>query len=255
MRMNEMSEWSIQQIARIAGTTSRTLRHYGDIGLLPATRTGHNGYRYYDRDALVRLQRILLLRDLGLGLPQIADLLERDAAPRDALARHLTWLQQEQQRLERQIASVRSTIDALTEGEDIMAETMFDGFDHTQYEKEVQQRWGAKSHADADRWWRGMSDGQKAQWKRALADLTGDWVAAAGRGISPDSADASTLARRHVEWLAAIPGTPNGDDLKAYVIGLGEMYVADERFAANYDGSPGASFVRDALRAYADANL
>ncbi|MGO1630075.1 MAG: MerR family DNA-binding transcriptional regulator, partial [Microbacterium sp.] len=33
-------EWSIQQIARVAGTTSRALRHYGKEGLLPATRIG-----------------------------------------------------------------------------------------------------------------------------------------------------------------------------------------------------------------------
>ena len=71
-------EWSIQQIAKLAGTTSRTLRHYGDIGLLSPSSIGRNGYRYYDQAALVRLQRILLLRDLGLGLPQIADVLERE---------------------------------------------------------------------------------------------------------------------------------------------------------------------------------
>jgi len=53
-------EWSIQDVARSAGTTSRTLRHYDDIGLLPPSRVGGNGYRYYDEDALVRLQRILL---------------------------------------------------------------------------------------------------------------------------------------------------------------------------------------------------
>ncbi|MGI5055026.1 MerR family transcriptional regulator, partial [Streptomyces sp. JAC18] len=53
-------EWSIQEIARRAGTTGRTLRHYGDVGLLEPSRKGANGYRYYDQEALVRLQRILL---------------------------------------------------------------------------------------------------------------------------------------------------------------------------------------------------
>lgn len=57
-------EWSIQEIARTAGTTSRTLRHYGQLGLLPPSRVGRNGYRYYDQHSLVRLQRILLLREL-----------------------------------------------------------------------------------------------------------------------------------------------------------------------------------------------
>nr|BFF09472.1 hypothetical protein GCM10025699_07750 [Microbacterium flavescens] len=126
-------EWSIQQIAKIAGTTSRALRHYGDIGLLPASRIGSNGYRYYDQAALVRLQRILLLRELGLGSPQIADVLGREASEAHALESHLAWLRQEQDRLARQVASVESTITALRGGERLMAENMFDGFDHTQY--------------------------------------------------------------------------------------------------------------------------
>jgi DNA-binding transcriptional MerR regulator len=68
-------DWSIQQTARIAGTTSRTLRHYDDIGLLKPSRIAQNGYRHYDQEALVQLQRILLLRELGLGLPVIAEVL------------------------------------------------------------------------------------------------------------------------------------------------------------------------------------
>ena len=251
-------EWSIQEIAKIAGTTSRTLRHYGEIGLLPPSTIGRNGYRHYDRDALVRLQRILLLRDLGLGLPQIGDVLDREATQEHALTAHLAWLRQEQDRLTRQIASVELTIEALRGGERLMAEDMFDGFDHTQYKDEVEQRWGKKAYADSDRWWRGMSADEKAAWRSRASDLTRDWVAAAEAGVAPDSPEAAALARRHVEWLTGIPGTPTADaggDAKAYVIGLGEMYVTDERFGANYGGTAGAEFVRDALRVYAQAHL
>ena len=72
-----MNDWSIQEIAKLAGTTSRTLRHYDDIGLLTPSDIGTNGYRRYDTAALVRLQRILLLRELGLSLPQIAEIYTR----------------------------------------------------------------------------------------------------------------------------------------------------------------------------------
>ena len=255
-------EWSIQQIAKLAGTTSRTLRHYDDIGLLAPSRIGGNGYRYYDERALVRLQRILLLRDLGLGLPQITELLENETAEVHALEAHLAWLRQEQNRLARQIASVESTIDALRGGEPLMAENMFDGFDHTKYKEEVEERWGKKAYADSDRWWRSMSAEEKSAWQQKASGLGRDWIAAAERGIAPDSDEAQALAERHVEWLSGIPGTPAarpGGDVKAYVIGLGEMYVADPRFGANYatsaGGSAGAEFVRDALRVYAEANL
>lgn len=258
-------DWSIQEIARLAGTTSRTLRHYDDVGLLPPSRIAHNGYRHYDEAALVRLQRILLLRELGLGLPQIAEVLNPVNARQSeesALETHLALLREEQNRLARQIASVENTINALKGGEELMAENMFDGFDHTQYKEEVEDRWGRKAYADSDRWWRGMTDAERADWQQRVSDLGRDWIAAAESGIDPASAEAQDVARRHVEWLTGIPGTPAavpGGDVKGYVIGLGEMYVADPRFGANYatsaGGTQGAEFVRDALRIYADGNL
>lgn len=264
----DRNDWSIQEIARLAGTTSRTLRHYDDIGLLPPSRIAPNGYRHYDAAALVRLQRILLLRELGLGLPQISDVLAPSAgsATQDteasALETHLALLREEQTRLARQIASVESTITALRGGEELMAENMFDGFDHTQYKEEVEERWGKKTYADSDRWWRGMTDTERAAWQQRVSDLARDWIAAAESGVDPASAEAQDVARRHVEWLTGVPGTPAsvpGGDVKGYVIGLGEMYVADPRFGANYatsdGGSRGAEFVRDALRIYAEANL
>ncbi|MFJ6430546.1 MerR family transcriptional regulator [Microbacterium maritypicum] len=264
----ETDDWSIQEIARLAGTTSRTLRHYDDIGLLPPSRIARNGYRHYDGPALVRLQRILLLRELGLGLPQIADVLgsasDSDAAASEAsaLETHLALLRDEQTRLARQIASVESTITALRGGENLMAENMFDGFDHTQHKEEVEERWGKKAYADSDSWWRGMTDAARADWQQRASDLGRDWIAAAESGIDPASPAAQEVARRHVEWLTGIPGTPAavpGGDVKAYVIGLGEMYVADPRFGANYatssGGTHGAEFVRDALRVYAEGNL
>jgi DNA-binding transcriptional MerR regulator len=247
-------DWSIQDIARLAGTTSRTLRHYDDIGLLPPSRIGANGYRYYDRGALVRLQRILLLRDLGLGLPAIAEALrsQTDAAP--ALRNHLTWLRDERARLARQIAAVESTIQAVEGGEQMMAEDMLDGFDHTQYKDEVEERWGAAAYAKSDAWWRSKSPAEKKEWHELQKRLATDWRDAAERGVDPASDEAQALAQRHYDWLAAVPGTPGSDadgPTAAYLTGLGDMYVADPRFAANYGGLAGATFVRDALRVYA----
>jgi len=251
-------EWSIQQIARHARTTSRTLRHYDEVGLLPPSRIGHNGYRYYDERSLVRLQRILLLRDLGLGLAEIADVLEKNTDPIDALRGHLRWLTQEQDRLALQIASVEDTIAKLEGGEQLMADTMFDGFDHTQYREEVEERWGKDAYAKSDAWWRSLSADERAAWLQRAAQLGADWTDAASRGIPADGDEAQALAQRHCDWLAGVPGTPgqgSGGPTKEYLVGLGEMYVADERFAANYGGVNGAAFVRDALRVYADRNL
>jgi DNA-binding transcriptional MerR regulator len=256
------TDWSIQEIARLAGTTSRTLRHYDAIGLLVPSRVGHNGYRYYDGPALVRLQRILLLRDLGVGLPAVAEILDRDgeaslAVQAGALRTHLDALRSEQQRLTRQIASVERTITTMEGGGRLMADDMFDGFDHTKHEAEVTERWGAEAYRTGDAWWRGLSAQDKAAYQDRTRQLAADWAAAAAAGVAPDGDEAQALARRHVEWLSGIPGTPGHGSapVREYVVGLGEMYVADERFAASYGGVEGATFVRDALAAYADRNL
>lgn len=246
-------EWSIQEIARHAGTTSRTLRHYDDLGLVPPSRIGANGYRHYDEAALVRLQRVLLLRELGLGLNQVFAVLEREADAASALVAHLDLLKQEQRRLADQVAAVENTIKSLNEGQPLMASQMFDGFDHTQYREEVEQRWGKDAYAASDKWWRGMKDSDRRAWKDELEALNAAWISAAqDPKITATSSAAQELARRHVEWLKQVPGTPaaNGGDIAHYVRGLAEMYVADERFAANYGGLAGAQFVRDALVNY-----
>jgi DNA-binding transcriptional MerR regulator len=251
-------DWSIQEIARLAGTTSRTLRHYGDVGLLEPSRIGANGYRYYDEQALARLQRVLLLRDLGLGIPAIAEVLDGQRDNAQALKDHLQWLRQERGRVDRQITSVETTIRKMEGGEQLMAEEMLNGFDHTQYKDEVEERWGKKAYADSSRWWSSLSADQKADWMQQQKQLAADWAAAAGRVFTRLGGAAQALAQRHADWLRGIPGTPgyaSGAPAKAYFVGLGEMYVADERFGANYGGIEGATFVRDAMKVYAEKHL
>lgn len=249
-----MNEISIQQVARLTGTTSRTLRHYDSIGLLRPARTGANGYRLYGSAELVRLQRILLLRQLGLGLPQIADALDASGDEAAALSTHLEWLQTEKDRIERQMSAVMHTVDALRKGEHPMEENMFDGFDHTKHKEEVTERWGAYAYARSDRWWRGMSDEERAGFQREVAQLSADWTHAAERGIDPASDEAQALAERHADWLRAAPAPPAVDPTQfiEYVRGLGDMYVADPRFGANYGGAEGAEFVRETLHEWAD---
>ncbi|MFS0734285.1 MerR family transcriptional regulator [Microbacterium sp. 1P10UB] len=255
-------EWTIQDVARLTGTTSRTLRHYDAVGLLPPSSVGANGYRRYDEDALVRLQRILLLRELGLGLPHIAEVLGREVSEEDALRAHLDWLEQEQERTARLIASVRTTIDTRRRGAPLMAEDMFDGFDHTRYADEVRERWGERAVAVGDAWWTGMGPHDRRDFQARLRAMEADWIAAAASGEAPEGEVAQALAARHVAWLRSVPGTPLADpdgDGRAYVVGLGEMYVVDPRFSARYavaEGDlTGARLVRDALRLHAEANL
>jgi DNA-binding transcriptional MerR regulator len=187
-------DWSIQDIARLAGTTSRTLRHYGDVGLLAPSRIGSNGYRYYDEAALARLQRILLLRELGLGIPAIAEVLEGQRDDAQALLSHLHWLEQEKERLDRQIVSVETTIRKMEGGEQLMAEEMLDGFDHTRYKEEVEERWGADAYARGNDWWTALAADDRREWQARQKRLADDWAGASARGITCET----VTRRRHL---------------------------------------------------------
>ena len=139
-----------------------------------------------------------------------------------------------------------------------MAEEMLNGFDHTEYREEVEERWGRQSYADSDAWWRSMNATGKAQWWDDQQRLTSDWIAATTSGISRHSEEGMALAKRHADWLSLFPGTPcglAGAPAKAYFIWMADTYVTDDRFAINYGGEVRATFVRDAMHAYAAAHL
>lgn len=253
--MARSGEWSIQQLARLVGTTSRTLRHYGSLGLLTPSRIGANGYRYYDEAALVRLQRILLLRELGLGLPAIADVLAGQTDTATALGTHLELLERERNRLTRRIASVRTTLQKTRRGEPLMAEEMFDGFDHTRYRDEVIDKWGEKAYTDSDTWWRSLGADDRSGFRQRQLDIAADYARAHAAGLDPSAPEVRAITRRHYEWVSA--GWQGRRPTAEAFAGLGEMYVADPRFAENYDrhGAGTAAFVRDAMSAFAAEEL
>jgi DNA-binding transcriptional MerR regulator len=248
-------ERSIVDIARIAGTTSRTLRHYGDVGLLRPSRIGANGYRYYDDEAIIRLQRILLLRQLGLGIPAIADVLAGQRDDAQALRTHLGLLEQERDRLGRQIASVESTLNRVEGGEQLMAEDMFDGFDPTKYKDEVVDRWGADSYAKSDAWWRAKSRDEQRAYQDQHKAIAADYQSAREAGRSADSAAVQAIVARHVDWLNLSAEFTGGEITARRLLVYGDMYVGDPRFAKNYGGLDGAEYVREAFGYYATHSL
>jgi DNA-binding transcriptional MerR regulator len=71
--------YGIGLVARLAQVSVRTLRHYDDLGLLkPSYVDPLTGYRYYTPEQVLRLHRILVLRDLGVPLVQIGQLIDDD---------------------------------------------------------------------------------------------------------------------------------------------------------------------------------
>jgi DNA-binding transcriptional MerR regulator len=146
--------WSIAQVAKMSKVTSRTLRHYDEIGLLPPAWVGSNGYRYYEREQLLRLQQILVMRELGVGLDAIKEIVRNGRDQVEVLKMHRGWLLAERDRFARLARTVSRTIEELEGGENVNAKSMdhwFEGFDSAKQEElqeEARQRWGA-DHVDS----------------------------------------------------------------------------------------------------------
>ena len=135
--------WSMGEVCRTSGVTSRTVRHYHHIGLLEPQSVGPGGQRRYGHRELRRLQRILVMRELGLGLAEIGRILDSERDEVTALRRHLRDLEAERDRLGSLIETVRRTVDAM-EGEtmrSIEPEELFAGFDGRHYDDRARARW------------------------------------------------------------------------------------------------------------------
>ncbi len=77
--------WSTSQLAQLAGTTVKAVRHYHDFGLLDEPERKSNGYKQYGVSHLLRLLQITRLSELGVPLAQIASLAHSDKDPDEAI--------------------------------------------------------------------------------------------------------------------------------------------------------------------------
>ena len=241
-------ERGIGDVAQIVGTTPRTLRHYQDEGLIEPSRIGPNGYRYYDDATLVRIQRIMLLRDWGLDLATIRQIVIGEQDDAAALREHLDRMMRQRGALDRRIAAVTATVQRLERGESLMPEEMFDGFESLDHREEVTQRWGAEAWQDSERWWSGLSAAEQRDFMTEGAEVSAEWQRACRAGLDPGSQEALALARRHHAWVAQ--GWGGREVPPAALLGLAQMYVADDRFARYYGGAETAAYLEQVIQIY-----
>src|SRR5690606_37020303 len=128
----------------------------------------------------------------------------------------------------------------------------FDGFEHHRYEDEVRQRWGDSAWERSNTWWSGLSDDEKASFQRRAAEVNGTLRALAEAGTPTDHAEFQAAVTEHYAWLTDQPGGRTG---REYYLGLADMYVADDRFAAVYGGTACAERVREAIGIWVDQHL
>ena len=253
-----MADWSIAEVARMSGLTARTLRHYDDIGLLRPAFVAGNGYRHYGQDELLRLQQILVLRELGVGLPEIGRILDEQTDRVESLREHHKRLLSEHDRLGTLAATVARTIRELEDDHDEggavrinRPENLFEGFDSAQYDDEARERW-PEQFAESQRRAAAMTpqDMERIQKETTANMIRMAELMAAGTPVE-DEAVQDAVHEHYVglcRWW-----TPNA---QAYAC-VGRMYVDDERFTATYDKiAVGlAAYYRDAIAHYARTRL
>ena len=239
----------INEFAKLVSVSVRTLHYYDEIGLLkPAFVDEQNGYRFYDEISLERMQEILFYRELDFELKSIAEILSSpDYDKKKALAEQRKLLILKKERLERII----DALDSAEKGKITM--TAFDNSDYetarNRYEAEAKRRWGEtaayKEHAEKtanytkDKW-QNVNDG--------LMTVLAKFAECMKDGHMTDSDEAQALAKELQHYITENYYTCTNEILA----GLGQMYVADERFKNNIDQhAPGtAAFVSEAISTY-----
>ncbi|GAA0622462.1 MerR family transcriptional regulator [Kribbella sandramycini] len=199
-------ERTVSEVAKLAGVSVRTLRHYDAIGLLPPGYVAPNGYRYYGRPELLRLQRILLLRELDVALPEIARILAEPADELAALRGHREQLERERRRLDGVIGVVDRTIEGLSGDDSIGDEEFFVGLTaaRDRLEADLTDRFGPEVGAAfeeavraTDGWSRDDYERMADEGRRLLLRMS----AARARGVVPDSPEALELTELHYQGV------------------------------------------------------
>lgn len=239
----------IKEFAKLTGVSVRTLHYYDEIGLLsPASVDVQNRYRDYDEQSLGRMAEILFYRELDFPLSSIKSILSSpDYDKADAFRKQKELLTLKKERLE-------ALISALEQAEKgVISMNTFNNNEYErarkQYADEAKQRWGATdAYKEYEQKSAEYSDEKKMDAADGMNAILAEFAAARAEGATPDGETAQTLVRRLQAYITDNFYTCT----KEILAGLGQMYVADERFKANIDknGNGTAEFISETVKIY-----
>ncbi|GAB2614317.1 MerR family transcriptional regulator [Streptomyces capparidis] len=227
---------TVGQVSARLGVTVRALHHWDETGLArPSLRTAA-GYRLYTSADLERLHRIVVYREIGLGLDRIRAILDDSAADvPGALRAQRAQVAERIDRLQRLSAGLDRMIEAHERGPLLTGEQQAAVFGprwNPDWPAQARRRYGDTTQ------WRQYAERSAArgpeEW-RAIADAVADLERALGdamdAGVAPGSPEANRLVERHRELFASY--FPLSRRMQ---VCLGRMFEADPGFAAHYDG-------------------
>ena len=235
----------IKEFAEFTGVSVRTLHYYDEIGLLmPAFVDKTTGYRFYDENSLLRMQEILFYRELDFSLKSIREILSSPNYDKNkALIEQKQLLTFKKERLDRLI----SAIDGAVKGENVMS--AFDNSEFEMHKAEAREKWGQtdayKQHAERTK------NYSKQKWNdlaEGMNHIMAEFAVCMRKDETPDSAVAQNLVKLLQNHITENYYLCTNEILA----GLGQMYVADERFKNNIDkhADGTATFICEAIAVY-----
>ncbi len=249
--------YTVHQLASMANISTRTLRYYDEIGLLPPARVAPNGYRVYEREQVDALQQILFFRELGLDLKTIKKIITAPDFNRErALQSHLNSLISKKEQIERLISNVSKTLKSLKGEYEMGDHEKFEGFkkklieeNEEKYGKEAREKFGDETVDSSNAKIMSMTQEQYEKVERLSQEIN-DTIKKAMETGDPAGELAQKACELHKEWLCMF--WQEGAYSKEAHKNLGLMYVTDERFKSYYEKiAPGATeFFYEALKIY-----
>jgi DNA-binding transcriptional MerR regulator len=242
--------YTVNQLARLARVSVRTLHHYDQIGLLEPSERTASGYRLYRKPELLRLQQILFYKELDIPLMTIKEILGRPGFDQvEALLEHRRNLQQRASRIEKLLQTIDKTITKITEEKmELTDAELYDGFTEEQrerYPRQAKERYGTEMVEETEKRLRKLS---KAEWQSIKEEgdqVTRDLAALADR--PPQDAQVQAAIARHHAWIEHFFDAP-ADVYRR----LGQGYAEDPDFRSTYDKyrTGLADFIRAAIDYY-----
>lgn len=254
-----MKRYTVKEVARMAGVSVRTLHFYDEIGLLAPASHGENGYRYYGKEELLKLQQILFHRELGFPLERIREILTSPGFDRlEALRAHRAALAKDERRLRDLIVTIDKTIDSLERKTAMKEKDLYRGLDPKKqeaYERELVARYGDGARANIEESKRRMKGWSKDDHDRIGAKGDGvlrELVRELEAGAAPETPGVQAIIARHYAWVCHY-WTPARESY----IGLGRLYADHADFRKFYEPyHPAlADFLAAAMKVYAEAKL
>jgi DNA-binding transcriptional MerR regulator len=256
-----VSGYTVKQVAKLSGVSVRALHHYDEVGLLKPACVGANGYRYYGKAELLRLQQILFHRELGFPLEEIRAVLDAPDFDRAAaLQAHRERLEAEAKRYRRLIRTIDETLAALEGATKMTEKAMYKGFDPEKQARQeawlverfgpgVQRQIDAAKEAQKD-WTQAEFDASQAE----LAEIEAGFARSLAAGLPADSAAVQALARRHRDWVARSWRQPMSRQAYENLAGL---YGDHPDFRARYEAQATGmtEYLQAAMRTFAQREL